>query len=56
VRPSQAAVAQAMTAGFSAAFEIGAFLALAGFVLAMLVIGGRTRTPTVRQEVLTEAA
>ena len=56
VRPTHAAVAQAMTAGFTSSFEIGVFLALAGFVLAMLAIGGRMRKPSERQEVLTEAA
>jgi Major Facilitator Superfamily len=54
VRPTQAIVAQAMTSGFASAFQIGVFVALAGFVLASLVI--RPRAPKRETEDLPEAA
>jgi EmrB/QacA subfamily drug resistance transporter len=54
VRPTHAAIGQALTAGFTTAFEIGVFVALAGFVLAMLVIRVRRQQPAV--EALPEAA
>jgi ammonia channel protein AmtB len=54
VRPTHAAVAQAMTAGFTSAFEICVVVALAGFVLASLVI--QARAPRRAEEALPEAA
>jgi EmrB/QacA subfamily drug resistance transporter len=54
VRPTQALVAQAVTSGFTAAFGIGVFVALAGFVVASLVI--RPRAPKSQTEALPEAA
>jgi EmrB/QacA subfamily drug resistance transporter len=54
VRPTQALVAQAVTSGFTAAFGIGVFVALAGFVLASLVI--RPRAAKRQTEALPEAA
>jgi hypothetical protein len=43
-----------MTAGFTSAFEICVFVALAGFVLASLVI--RARAPRRAESALPEAA
>jgi len=43
VRPRPNLINQAVTAGFTTAFEISTFIALAGFVVALLVIRGRTR-------------
>lgn len=45
VRPTHAAISQALITGFTTAFEIGVFVALAGFVLALLVIRVRTARP-----------
>jgi predicted MFS family arabinose efflux permease len=45
VRPTHEAISQAVTTGFTTAFEIGAVISLAGFVLAMLVIRTRPRQP-----------
>jgi EmrB/QacA subfamily drug resistance transporter len=45
VRPTHELVDKALTAGFTTAFEIGALVALAGFVVALLVIrGARSKT------------
>ncbi len=46
VRPTHALVSQALTAGFTTAFEIGVVIALAGFVLALLVIRVRSSQPS----------
>ena len=46
VRRTRQVIAQAMTMGFTSAFEIGALIALAGFVLALLVIRVRSRQAT----------
>ena len=54
VRPTHQALAQAVTAGFTTAFAIGVFVALAGFVIAMLVI--RVRRPQPAAEALPKAA
>jgi len=54
VRPTHAAINHAVTAGFTTAFEIGTFIALAGFVMALLFIRVRTRKP--EAEALAEAA
>src|SRR5215467_6943566 len=43
VRRTRQVIAQAMTMGFTSAFEIGALIALAGFVLALFVIRVRSR-------------
>jgi EmrB/QacA subfamily drug resistance transporter len=54
VRPTPRLINEAVTAGFTSAFEIGTFIALAGFVLALLVIHGRSREKAARA--LPEAA
>jgi len=54
VRPTHELVGQAVTAGFSTAFGIGTIIALAGFVLAALVI--RVRAPETAEVALPEAA
>jgi EmrB/QacA subfamily drug resistance transporter len=54
VRPTRQLMAQAVTSGFTSAFAIGVFVALAGFVLTMLVI--RVRRPRPAAEALPEAA
>jgi hypothetical protein len=54
LRPVRGALAQALTAGFTTAFEIGTLVTLAGFVLAMLVIRVRAQSPAA--EALPEAA
>jgi EmrB/QacA subfamily drug resistance transporter len=54
VRPTHALVSQAVVSGFTTAFEIGAFVALGGFILTMLVIRGRRRQPVA--QALPEAA
>jgi predicted MFS family arabinose efflux permease len=54
VRPTHAIVARAVTSGFTSAFEVGVFVALAGFVLALLVI--RARAPKRQAQALPEAA
>jgi EmrB/QacA subfamily drug resistance transporter len=54
VRPTHALIGQALTAGFTTAFEIGVVIALAGFVLALLVI--RVRAPKQPAASLAEAA
>jgi EmrB/QacA subfamily drug resistance transporter len=54
VRPTHELVGQAVIAGFTTAFAIGALIALAGFVLALLVI--RVRTPKPAVQALPEAA
>ena len=41
VRPTHEAISQAVTSGFTTAFAIGALIALAAFVLALLVIRSR---------------
>jgi len=43
VRPTRQVIARATTMGFTSAFELGALVALAGFVLALLVIRVRSR-------------
>jgi EmrB/QacA subfamily drug resistance transporter len=43
VRPTEEAIGRALTSGFATAFEVGALVALAGFVLALAVI--RVRPP-----------
>ena len=45
VRPTHELISQAIVSGFTTAFEIGTFLALAGFVVALVVIRGRSRRP-----------
>jgi deazaflavin-dependent oxidoreductase (nitroreductase family) len=45
VRPSHEAISQAITTGFTTAFEVGALISLAGFVLAILVIHARSQRP-----------
>jgi len=54
VRPTHALIDSALTAGFTSAFELGVPIALAGFVLALLVIRGRRAAPAAA--VLPEAA
>ncbi|TMB94854.1 MAG: MFS transporter [Chloroflexi bacterium] len=54
IRPTHEVVSQAVISGFTTAFEIGVFLALAGFVVALVVIRGRSRRSAVRS--LAEAA
>ena len=54
VRPTRAVLAQAMTSGFTTSFEIAVGVALAGFVLALLVL--RQRTPNRAAATLPEAA
>ncbi|HSS60070.1 MAG TPA: MFS transporter [Candidatus Limnocylindrales bacterium] len=54
MRPTHAAIGQALTAGFTTAFEIGILIALAGFVLALVTIRARGRRPVV--DALPEAA
>jgi EmrB/QacA subfamily drug resistance transporter len=54
VRPTHALVGQALITGFTSAFEIGVVIALAGFVLALLVI--RVRSPKASPAALPEAA
>ncbi len=54
VRPTHALIGQALVAGFTSAFEIGVVIALAGFVLALLVI--RVRSSKASPEALPEAA
>src|SRR5260370_30208116 len=54
VRPTHELVSRAVTAGFTTTFEIGALIALAGFVLTMLVI--RAPAPGPVAEALSEAA
>lgn len=40
VRPAHASIQMALLAGFTRTFEVGAFVALAGFVIALLLIRG----------------
>ena len=54
VRPTHELVNHAVTAGFTTAFGIGTMIALAGFVLAALVI--RVRAPRAAEVALPEAA
>jgi EmrB/QacA subfamily drug resistance transporter len=54
VRPTREALGHALTAGFTAAFEIGILVALAGFVLALLVL--RVRPGVRESQALPEAA
>jgi hypothetical protein len=54
LRPTHELVSQSITAGFATAFEIGAVIALGGFVLAALVI--RVRAPKAADVALREAA
>ena len=54
LRPTPQVIAHAMTIGFASAFEVGALVALAGFVLALLVI--RVRSRRVAPKALPEAA
>src|SRR5262252_2367876 len=54
VQPTRQVIAEATTMGFTSAFEIGALVALAGFVLALLVI--RVRSPQAAPEAIPEAA
>jgi len=54
VRPTRALIGQALMAGFTTAFEIGVVIALAGFVIALLVI--RVRSPKPSTAALPEAA
>ena len=54
VQPTHAVVGHALIAGFTTAFEIGVFIALAGFVLALLVIRVRPSRPAA--QALPEAA
>jgi EmrB/QacA subfamily drug resistance transporter/deazaflavin-dependent oxidoreductase (nitroreductase family) len=54
IRPTHAAIAHAITSGFTTAFEIGALIALAGFVIALLII--RVRPQRAEAKALAEAA
>jgi predicted MFS family arabinose efflux permease len=54
VRPTREAVSHAITMGFTTAFEIGALIGLAGFVMALLMIRVRSQQPAARA--LQEAA
>ncbi len=54
IRPTHELLNQAVTAGFTAAFGIGAMIALGGLVLAALVI--RVRTPKATEVALPKAA
>jgi EmrB/QacA subfamily drug resistance transporter len=54
VRPTPAALAEAMASGFTTSFEIGVAVALAGFALAMLLIRARASRPAA--QALPEAA
>ena len=54
VRPTRGAIAQATITGFSSGFEIALLVALAGFVLALLLI--RVRSQQAAPEALPEAA
>jgi EmrB/QacA subfamily drug resistance transporter/deazaflavin-dependent oxidoreductase (nitroreductase family) len=54
VRPTHALIDSALTTGFTTAFEIGVAIALAGFLLAMVVI--RVRRPRATPVALPEAA
>ena len=54
IRPTREAIRHAITAGFATGFEIGALIAVAGFLLAVLVIRARPQLPAA--EALTEAA
>jgi fucose permease len=54
VRPTHALISQAIITGFTTAFEIGALVALAAFVLALIVI--RVRSPRPAAHALPEAA
>jgi EmrB/QacA subfamily drug resistance transporter len=54
VRPTHTAISHALITGFTTAFEVGVFVALAGFVLALLVIRAREARPAARA--LPEAA
>lgn len=54
VRPTHALFSQAVVSGFTTAFEISAFVALVGFILAMVVIRGRRPQPLA--QALPEAA
>ncbi len=53
-RPTHALINSALTAGFTTAFEVGVPIALAGFLLALLVI--RVQRPTKVPAALAEAA
>ena len=53
-RPTHTLINSALTAGFTTAFELGIPLALAGFLLALIVI--RAQVPTTAPAVLREAA
>ncbi len=48
-RPTHQAISHAVTAGFTAAFEIGTLISLAGFVLALLVICVRSPKPVAEE-------
>jgi EmrB/QacA subfamily drug resistance transporter/deazaflavin-dependent oxidoreductase (nitroreductase family) len=54
VRLTHAAIAHALTTGFTTAFEIGALIAVAGFVMALLLI--RVRPHRAEAKALSEAA
>ena len=54
VRPTHIAMAHAVTTGFTTAFEIGALIAVAGFVMALLFIRVQSQKPAA--EALPEAA
>jgi len=53
-RPTHALISSALTAGFTTAFEVGVPIALAGFLLALVVI--RVQRPTKAPAALAEAA
>ncbi len=44
-RPTPEAIDRALTAGFATAFEVGALISLAGFLLALLIIRVRPQAP-----------
>lgn len=54
VRPTHAVISHALTTGYATAFEVGVAVALAGFVLALLLI--RVRSQQAAPTVLPEAA
>jgi len=54
IRPTHAAIAHALTTGFTTAFEIGALIAVAGFIMALLLI--RVRPQRAAAKALAEAA
>ena len=53
---TQAAANRALTAGFSSAFQIAGFIALAGFVTALVAVRHRQSQPTAAREIEVELA